>query len=617
MLHEKRDVSLPNARQRINGESIIPVRIGLRQSDLHTGYERLMDISHPASENYGKHLSKEQVHSIFAPTEETTEIVKTWLLDSGLVNHSEILHYENKGWLAINVPARHAEILLGTLFYEFESYNGDIRIGCDEYYLPRHVSSHVDYITPAVKLSPPIKKRKSFEKRDFPADNFNQGIPPPTVHDLPPDLRNCGVKITLACIKALYAIPDTNYSQPENAMGLYEIYDAYSKEDISLYFQKFAPNVPANTTPDVISIDGGTAPVATGSERNTGESTADLDLATSLIYPQSVTIYQVDDNLISSRETNFTSLSNTFLDSIDGSYCEYSAFGITGDSPGIDAFYPDPAPGGYKGQRQCGTHNLTRVISISYGESEVYYPKAYVERQCNEMLKLGLQGHTILAASGDYGVAGSPGSNGNADGCLGAAGLNTTIYNPDYPASCPYVTAVGSTRLYPNNTVYDPESACQVDLNVFYNKTLGKPYSFAGTGGGFSNYFAPASFQAQAVNEYLNRDLPFKKLPYYEINSGATNIGENGGVYNRLGRGYPDVSANGAFFLMYSHGTEVTTFGTSLSSPVFGAVVTLLNEERTAIGKASIGFINPALYASKLLLSYLLIVETKSSKNHC
>lgn len=83
---------------------------------------------------------------------------------------------------------------------------------------------------------------------------------------------------------------------------------------------------------------------------------------------------------------------------MDGSYCGYSAFGTTGDSPGKDAQYPDESglPGAYAGSLECGTYNLTRVVSISYRETQVYLPKAYVGRQCNEIMKLGLQGHSIL-----------------------------------------------------------------------------------------------------------------------------------------------------------------------------------------------------------------------------
>lgn len=48
-----------------------------------------------------------------------------------------------------------------------------------------------------------------------------------------------------------------------------------------------------------------------------------------------------------------------FLDAIDGSYCTYSAFGETGNckvEECLDPVYPDPNPGGYKGQLQCGVY---------------------------------------------------------------------------------------------------------------------------------------------------------------------------------------------------------------------------------------------------------------------
>ncbi|KUL81357.1 hypothetical protein ZTR_10624 [Talaromyces verruculosus] len=237
VLHEKRDVPFPDTKQRINGDSIIPVRIGLRQSNLHTGYERLMEVSHPSSANYGKHLTKEEVHSIFAPAEETVDAVKNWLLGSGLFGEDEIMHYENKGWLAIDMPAKHAESLLGTHFYEVESPNGDVRIGCEEYHLPAHVSGHVDYIKPGVKLSAPMKKRQLNQKRSLgPSTTSSSGTA-----SSPPELW---FNITPTCIKALYDLPDAKYSQPENVMGLYETYDSFSQEDITLFFQNFATNVP-------------------------------------------------------------------------------------------------------------------------------------------------------------------------------------------------------------------------------------------------------------------------------------------------------------------------------------------------------------------------------------
>ena len=67
-------------------------------------------------------------------------------------------------------------------------------------------------------------------------------------------------------------------------------------------------------------------------------------------------------------------------------------------------------------------------------------------------MKLGLQGVSVFISSGDSGVAG-PADDDNADGCLG----NGTIFSPDFPATCPYVTAVGATYLPPGGNVYKDE----------------------------------------------------------------------------------------------------------------------------------------------------------------
>ena len=148
VLHEKRSSPLPHRRERVDPNAIIPVRIGLKQSNLHTGYDRLMEVSHPSSPNYGQHLSADEVHSLFAPAEDTVKAVRDWLLGSG-VHEADIIPYENKGWLAVDIPAGHAERLLRTEYFEHEAPDGQ-RIGCDEYYLPGHISERIDFIKPCV-----------------------------------------------------------------------------------------------------------------------------------------------------------------------------------------------------------------------------------------------------------------------------------------------------------------------------------------------------------------------------------------------------------------------------------------------------------------------------------
>ena len=62
-----------------------------------------------------------------------------------------------------------------------------------------------------------------------------------------------------------------------------------------------------------------------------------------------------------------------------------------------------------------------------------------------------------------------------------------------FPATCPYVTAVGATQINPGSNVTQPESACE--QAIF-------------SGGGFSNHFAMPTYQQRVVHQYLMKYKP-------------------------------------------------------------------------------------------------------------
>ena len=61
--------------------------------------------------------------------------------------------------------------------------------------------------------------------------------------------------------------------------------------------------------------------------------------------------------------------------------------------------------------------------------------------------------------------------------------------------------------------------------------------------------------------------------PYYY---GNASFGKNGGVYNRIGRGIPDVSANGDNIAVFLDGNFTFNGGTSAATPIFASVINLV-----------------------------------------
>jgi len=271
---------------------------------------------------------------------------------------------------------------------------------------------------------------------------------------------------------------------------------------------------------------------------------------------------------------------NLMLAAFDKYYCKI------GLDPAIDPVYPDTgsaAVGGYNAT-DCGSYQPPLVISISDSFNEAWYPKQYLERQCLEYLKLGLQGVTVVVATGDRGPADQ--LNMCIDPETGAANVSEGHFSSTFPASCPWVTAVGGTQLLPTNQTwvqgsksFPPETA----LNLF----VGNSTSIVSSSGGFSNIFSAPFYQSAETEAYLTRS---------EYQPHLTNLSSSG-YFNPCGRGYPDISALAAGYLVFVNGSLHIVQGTSAPTPVFASMIAKINDARLLVGKGSVGFLNPVLYA--------------------
>lgn len=137
-------------------------------------------------------------------------------------------------------------------------------------------------------------------------------------------------------------------------------------------------------------------------------------------------------------------------------------------------------------------------------------------------------------------------------------------YTVSNPSNCPYVTSVGATQLEADGT----ESSVQGDGWR--------------SGGGFSSFYAAPDYQQAAVSSYVASHYP-----------AALD-----GQFNTSGRGVPDLSAVGLDIGIAVSGALAMGLGTSAATPIFAAMLNLVNEERLAAGKGAVGFVNPVLYAN-------------------
>lgn len=553
------------------------MRIGLKQRNLHRGYELLMDVADPSSANYGRHWTQDEITDMFSPSAATVNVTKDWVMSSG-IGAARIAHSASGGWLVFNATVDEAEKLLDASFWLYENDDGQIMAGCDEYRIPSQLTDHVDFVYPGVvmaesRASPRSKRSQKSVSRSQPAEAAKKRQ----------DTPSCSEVVTPQCIADLYEIPPANKAHPNNSFGLYERECWYQDEDLDLFFANYAPGIPEGTRPLNLSID---LAVWHYNESDTSisiptEADLDTEVAYPIIYPQTVTVYQVDDEYYHLYQVQYTGLFNTFLDAIDSSYCNYSAYGETGDDPTYDAVYPDTHtvvtpgnpdpfdPGTYKGERMCGVYKPTNVISMSWGSAEKNFNVNYQMRQCDEFMKLGLQGVTVVASSGDSGPL--------ANSQCGASNLGT--FWASSPGNCPYVTSVGATKLETDGT-----------------ESVAMDSSWSSSGG-FSWYYPAPAYQQSALATYFADHDP----------------GFGDSYFNRSGRGIPDISAVGYNIAVAVAGALDTAAGTSASTPLVGAMISRVNEERLAVGKGPVGFINPVLYANPAIFNDI----TKGNNSMC
>lgn len=213
------------------------------------------------------------------------------------------------------------------------------------------------------------------------------------------------------------------------------------------------------------------------------------------------------------------------------------------------------------------------VHSVSYGEYEESSSLEVKQAFNMELQKLGLRGVSVLVSSGDDGVA----------NFLSRQDETKCGYNPSFPASSPFVTAVGATQ--------GPEAGSK---EIACSSVTGGQIT---TGGGFSDIFRTPEYQKEAVTNF------FKSV--------RNNPPEPG--YNTRGRGIPDVSIMGRNYKIVDGGEWIQVSGTSASAPVFTGMITLINDLRIQNGKPTLGFLNQILYS----LPSSVWNDITEGSNHC
>ena len=395
------------------------------------------------------------------PSEDALEAVHHWLEEHGITT-DHLTYTPAKDWMKLSLPVSAVEKLLGTEYSVWEHSDGSTLARTESWSLPLHIHEHISTIQPtnswarltASKQVVEIEKRSS-HAIEAPALSF-EGYPLPSSPEI---AAVCNfTAVSPDCLRTLYGT--INYmpqSNGESRIGVTDYAEEYNnRSDVYLFLEKFRPEA-AQAAYEFLeisiaggSVDNGTQHAADG----TGlEGNLDAEYTLGIAWPLNFTAYSTGG-----RDPSYMPSLSTPPPNSDEPFLVW-----------VNYVLSQPA------------EEVPQVISTSYGDDEQTISYAYATAVCNQFAQLGARGVSLLVSSGDYGV-------GENDTCYSNADNTTKKFLPQFPGTCPYVTVVGGTYLYPEQAVY----AILSNGNVF------------ASGAGFSNYFPQPSYQESVVQDYVS-----------------------------------------------------------------------------------------------------------------
>lgn len=504
---------------------ILNLRVVVKTDENRDLSRKLTAISSPQSSEYGHHLSQEELNTFVDPPAQSVDFITSWL--SSVDGISSVKYINHTSSISFLGTVKAANNLLHADFGVYQMTQGGAAILRSlGYSLPEEIRQHVALVHPVTYFPAPRSVSSELRAKRSGPELQKESV---LARDVSPILLAVCQTVTPTCIAALYNItytPPVNTLASGSSLGVASFLENYiNRTDVDSFIRKYGNSAETRANPGTFTVEL----VNNGTNHETlpgVEVTLDMEYSMPFTGSLPVVYYSVGGRPPTLGEQGQGLPQNR---SYSEPYLEW-----------LDSMLAKP------------DGEIPQVISISYTDTEPTVPRDSAIHVCDLFGRLALRGVSIIDASGDGGIAGQ-----EDVPCISNDGQNRTIFLPTFPASCPWVTAVGSTSVVSNEQ--------------------GSSFS----SGGFSNYFPVPDYQFNSTPAYIS-----------SLN------GQYIGLYNASGRGIPDVALYGCRYETENNNQSSGHYsGTSAGAPVSASMIALINDMRLREGKPVLGWLNPRLYA--------------------
>lgn len=538
----------------VEGEVYLPLRDEQAAQALATA------VSTPGNPQYGQFLSAQQWINQFAPTHKDFNAVEQYLTQSGLTIYATP---KSRQYIVFRGPASAVGPAFGTTLHEYHFSGGLQHAPSSTPTLPDSIGSAVAGLS--------IDSSRSLTR---PTDRTPIGSEP-----------TGAPKTGAAAPRALTTLPHYTCSS---------YYAEHSGTTPKAYGRTQFPTFVCGYLPDQLRSGYGLNKLITAGNDGTGQRIAIIDAYASPTIQQDTNDYMrtVGSPLL----TNFRQILPSSY--VDVAACAGQAAWQSEETLDVESAH-SIAPGAgilYVGGFNCGggldiamsevlDNQLADIVSNSYGNLGEAVPGSVLTGEQNLQLQAAAEGIGLYFSSGDS----------------GDESMNLGYTSPDFPASSPFVTAVGGTSKAIGadgatefNTGWG-ELLDQITVNKSGKLALADPPPGTlwggGAGGGTSAVFAQPDYQrgvvppalADATDGTPSRVVPDVAAladPYTGFQIALRPIDDS--------TCQPDGQCQQGPLVYETYG------GTSLASPITAAQMAIVQQ----VTGRTIGFANPALYAA-------------------
>ena len=499
-------------------------------------------VSDPRSSSYGKYLTPQQFRQQFAPSEQQVAAVRSWLSGQGFtIDYTPL----NNHYVVAEGTVAQAAAAFGTTFGMYAVSGLVLRSPTSEISLPRSLAGVVSGVLGLDQSAALVHTDIAREPAAPPAPAFVSAHPCSTYWN---ELSTSNLSVPITNAPGAQGEPGYNLPIPLAPCGYLpsQIRSAYV----------------GNT-----ALDG------------SGQTVAIIDAYASPTIQQDLDRWSAIRNIPSTRVIQVVA-PGTFRHPEKGNFQDPQGWygeetldveAVHGMAPGATIVYVG-APNNFQDLDAALNHvvdrHLASIVTNSYGFRTELLPAGYILPYEETILQGVAEGIGIYFSSGD-----------DNDESL-VVGYRTV----DWPASSPFVTAVGGTSLGvgQNGSRVVETGWGTYTASLRSDGTWTTPTWLYGAGGGVSRIFAEPSYQVGVVPSSVFA------------------------AQGRTGRAVPDIGAFGDPNTGYLVGqtqtfpdgsvkySEYRLGGTSLSSPIMAGIMALADQKA---GHAH-GFANPLFYAS-------------------